>query len=90
MLKRQDRSKKLKIAYFVSLKRNNFSYRAIVLRALPNLQKLDNVDVTPEELDRNSIPSSPSMKYFKRCMHALSFPCVTFFDFFKDLYTKSI
>ncbi|XP_055688702.1 protein tilB isoform X5 [Lutzomyia longipalpis] len=26
------------------------SYRAIVLRTLPNLQKLDNIDVTPEEL----------------------------------------
>lgn len=26
------------------------SYRQIVLRALPNLQKLDNIDVTPEEL----------------------------------------
>ncbi|KAL5291072.1 C21orf2 family protein [Megaselia abdita] len=27
------------------------SYRPIVLRALPNLKKLDNVDVTPEEVD---------------------------------------
>lgn len=27
-----------------------FSYRAIVLRALPNLEMLDNVSVTPEEL----------------------------------------
>lgn len=27
-----------------------FSYRAIVLRALPNLETLDNVNVTPEEL----------------------------------------
>ena len=26
------------------------NYRAIVLRALPNLKKLDNVDVTPEEV----------------------------------------
>ncbi|XP_059613719.1 uncharacterized protein F09G8.5 isoform X3 [Phlebotomus argentipes] len=26
------------------------NYRAIVLRTLPNLQKLDNIDVTPEEL----------------------------------------
>lgn len=29
----------------------SFSYRMIVLRALPNLKKLDNVDVTPEEVD---------------------------------------
>lgn len=28
----------------------SFSYRAIVLRALPNLEMLDNVSVTPEEL----------------------------------------
>lgn len=27
------------------------SYRPIILRALPNLKKLDNVDVTPEEVD---------------------------------------
>lgn len=27
-----------------------FSYRLIVLRALPNLTKLDNVDVSPEEV----------------------------------------
>ena len=27
-----------------------FSYRRIVLRALPNLKKLDNVEVTPEEV----------------------------------------
>lgn len=27
-----------------------YSYRAIVLRALPNLEMLDNVSVTPEEL----------------------------------------
>ena len=27
------------------------SYRAIVLRALPNLKKLDNIDVTPEEVE---------------------------------------
>lgn len=27
-----------------------FSYRLIVLRALPNLEMLDNVSVTPEEL----------------------------------------
>jgi hypothetical protein len=27
-----------------------FSYRKIVLRALPNLKKLDNVEVTPEEV----------------------------------------
>lgn len=26
------------------------NYRAVVLRALPNLKKLDNVDVTPEEV----------------------------------------
>jgi hypothetical protein len=26
------------------------NYRGIVLRALPNLKKLDNVDVTPEEV----------------------------------------
>lgn len=26
------------------------SYRQIVLRALPNLKKLDNIDVTPEEV----------------------------------------
>lgn len=26
------------------------TYRQIVLRALPNLKKLDNVDVTPEEV----------------------------------------
>lgn len=31
--------------YFFSI-----SYRMIVLRALPNLKKLDNVDVTPEEV----------------------------------------
>lgn len=28
-----------------------YSYRAIVLRALPNLKKLDNVEVTQEEVD---------------------------------------
>lgn len=28
-----------------------FSYRSIVLRALPNLKKLDNVEVTPEEVE---------------------------------------
>jgi len=28
----------------------NFSYRQTVLRALPNLKKLDNVDVTSEEV----------------------------------------
>lgn len=29
---------------------NFFSYRKIVLRALPNLKKLDNVEVSPEEV----------------------------------------
>lgn len=28
-----------------------YSYRAIVLRALPNLKRLDNIEVTPEEVD---------------------------------------
>lgn len=37
------------------------NYRPIVLRALPNLKKLDNVDVTPEEVDEamNAGPIPP-------------------------------
>lgn len=43
------------VFWYSAKKSNNFqfiihSYRAIVLRALPNLEMLDNVSVTPEEL----------------------------------------